>query len=135
MVNFNGTYKLEKNENLEEFLAAMGVGAMKRKMASMARPSVEVKVEGDTWTIVTSSTLKTATWTFTLGEEKELQNTSDSSMIKAIFTLEGNRLIQKTTEGDGSKCDIVREFTDDAMIQIITHKESGTKATRTHKRV
>ncbi|XP_071538308.1 fatty acid-binding protein-like [Panulirus ornatus] len=133
MVQFDGSYKLEKNENLEELLAKMDVNKVKRKMALMSKPSVEVKVEGDNWTMVTHSTRRTVTWNFKLGEEKELV-AADGSNFKATFTLEEDKLMQYTVEGHDTALEIVRQFTDHGMIQELTHKDSGTKCTRTFKR-
>ncbi|XP_045129889.1 fatty acid-binding protein-like [Portunus trituberculatus] len=133
MVQFNGTYKLEKNENLDAFLSKMDVGFMKRKMAGSVKPSVVIEVEGDKWKLVTHTPASTITWDFTLGTEVTLP-TNEGREVKAVFTLEGNKLIQRSLTGKEAEVDNVREFTDDAFIMHLTHKESGLKCTRTFKR-
>lgn len=133
MVQFNGTYKLEKNENLDEFLSKMDVGFMKRKLALSVKPTVVVEVEGDKWKLVTHTPASTVTWTFTLGAEVTLP-TNDGREVRAVFTLEGDKLIQKTLSGKEAEVDNVREFTEDALIMHVTHKQSGVKCTRLFKR-
>ncbi|XP_063847871.1 fatty acid-binding protein-like [Scylla paramamosain] len=117
MVQFNGTYKLEKNENLDEFLSKMDVGFMKRKLALSVKPTVVVEVEGDKWKLVTHTPASTVTWTFTLGAEVTLP-TNDGREVRAVFTLEGDKLIQKTLSGKEAEVDNVREFTEDALIML-----------------
>ncbi|KAG7175050.1 sodium/calcium exchanger regulatory protein 1-like [Homarus americanus] len=135
MVQFNGTYKMEKNENLEALLEVMEVGMIMRKIALMTKPKVEVKVDDDdTWTIITHGLRRTVTWKFSLGEEKEFTSL-DGNKFKASFTLEGDKLIRHNNGGNEAQLDFVREFTDYGIIQHITHRPTGTKCTRTFKRV
>ncbi|KAG7167143.1 Fatty acid-binding protein-like 1 [Homarus americanus] len=73
MVEFNGTYKHDKDENFQEVLAKIGIGFMLRKVMMLAKPSVEVKVEGDIWTILAHTPIKTITITFKLGQETDME--------------------------------------------------------------
>ncbi|XP_050696753.1 fatty acid-binding protein homolog 5-like [Eriocheir sinensis] len=133
MVQFNGAYKLERSDNMEEFLAKMNVGYLKRKLALSMKPTVEVKVEGNRWRLVTHTPASTLTWSFTLGQEVTLTS-SQGGETKAIFTLEGEKLIQSNLKGAEENVDIVRQFTGDEILMKLTHKPSGVQCTRVFKR-
>ncbi|KAG7172464.1 Fatty acid-binding protein-like 2 [Homarus americanus] len=108
MVQFIGTYKHESDENLEEVFIKMGMGFLMRKLALRSKPTVEVEVDGDTWTITT----------------------------KVVFSVEDDKLIQTPVENQGDRVmTSVRHFTSDGLIQTLTHTASGTVATRHYKRV
>ncbi|XP_042215644.1 fatty acid-binding protein-like [Homarus americanus] len=134
MVQFIGTYKHESDENLEEVFIKMGMGFLMRKLALRSKPTVEVEVDGDTWTITTKVTVRTMIWTFKLGEETFVDSTEGT--VKVVFSVEDDKLIQTPVENQGDRVmTSVRHFTSDGLIQTLTHTASGTVATRHYKRV
>jgi len=68
MVTIAGTYKNEKNENLDEFLKAQGIGMVKRKLATSVYPTMEIQFDGTTFTQITKTAVKNSTLTFKIGE-------------------------------------------------------------------
>ena len=58
-----------------------GVGMVTRKLGQAAKPTTEIKQDGDTWTIATFSTMKNTLITFKLGEEFE-ETTADGRKVK-----------------------------------------------------
>ncbi|KAK3868433.1 hypothetical protein Pcinc_026184 [Petrolisthes cinctipes] len=130
MANFSGTYKNDNNENLDAFLSQLGMNKMMRSIAVKGRPTMEVKVEGDEWTITISSSLKVVRWNFTLGEEVEVEGVEGKG--KVVFTLEGNVLTQ-TPRGE-SRTTSVRTFTPEGVDLKLTHIPSDTVAYRHFKR-
>ncbi|XP_075144892.1 fatty acid binding protein [Haematobia irritans] len=110
-------YKLESSENFDEYMKELGVGLVLRKMGNTVSPTVELKKDGDVYTFTTSSTFKTSTITFKLGEEFD-EETLDGRKVKSICTLDGNTLTQEQ-KGDKPST-IVREFTDSAMTTTLT---------------
>lgn len=133
MVEFTGTYPHEKDENTEAIMAKMGMGFVMRKLASKARPTTKVAIEGDTWTITTITPIKTMVWTFKLNEETEVETACGK--LKVIFTKEGNTLTQKPVGGTEEKdIVVVREFTEAGIKQTMTHVSSGTVGIRRFKR-
>lgn len=85
-----------------------GVGLVTRKMGNSLSPTVEVTLEGDTYTLTTTSTFKTSAISFKLGVEFD-EETLDGRNVKSIITLDGNKLTQEQ-KGD-KPTTIVREFT------------------------
>lgn len=102
---FAGSWKLDRSENFEEYLKKLGknlfyithnrnfkvqyifvtnigVNLLLRKAASTAKPVLTFKIDGDVWSMTSSSAIKTHTTTFTIGKEEEL-NTADGRKLKA----------------------------------------------------
>ncbi|XP_038167864.1 cellular retinoic acid-binding protein 2 isoform X2 [Arvicola amphibius] len=85
MPNFSGNWKIIRSENFEELLKALGVNVMLRKIAVAAasKPTVEIKQEGDSFYIKTSTTVRTTEINFKIGEEFEEQ-TVDGRACKTM---------------------------------------------------
>ncbi|CAH2000514.1 unnamed protein product [Acanthoscelides obtectus] len=71
MVQIEGKYVCEKNENLNEFFSSIGIPFVPRKIMCNSSPSMEIKKEGEKWTITTITLFRTAVTEFKLGEEYE----------------------------------------------------------------
>jgi hypothetical protein len=131
-----GTYKLYKSENFEEYMKAVGVGLVMRKMASTASPVSEITQNGDEWKIKTSTTFKTTEIKFQLGKEFD-EETADGRQCKSTITLDGdNKMIHKQT-CNGETFPIIREFTGtgtDQEMKMTLEGPGGVKSTRFYKR-
>lgn len=71
---FVGRWKLVHSENFEEYMKEVGVGLITRKAAANLKPTLEIKVEGDTWHSNQYSTFKNTTLSFKLEEVRNEQN-------------------------------------------------------------
>ncbi|XP_066974470.1 sodium/calcium exchanger regulatory protein 1 [Macrobrachium rosenbergii] len=118
MAKILGKYKLETSENFDEFMKALGVGLVMRKMGNTATPTVEITQEDDTYSMKTVTTFKTTEIKFKLGEEFE-ETTADGRVVKSTITLDGNKMTHNQV-GDKEKKEkdsiLTREFTDTEMI-------------------
>ena len=123
-------YKLDKSENFDEYMKELGVGLVTRKMGNSLSPTVEVTLEGDTYTLTTTSTFKTPANSFKLGVEFD-EATLHGRNVKSIITLDGNKLTQEQ-KGD-KPTTIVREFTDNELITTLTI--GNVKCVRVYKAV
>lgn len=97
-----------------------GVGFVLRKIGNSVSPTVELKKNGDVYTLVTSSTFKTSEISFELGKEFD-EETLDGRNVKSVMTLEGDKLIQK--QGGDPPSEIIREFTDNGMVATMKVKD------------
>ncbi|CAL4161480.1 unnamed protein product, partial [Meganyctiphanes norvegica] len=131
MVQFEGTYMHEKDDNLNEVLIQAKMPGALRKIVCNAKPTIEIKVNGNDWTIITQLPIKNITWNFSLDQETKVEGPEGN--MKAKFSLQANTLLQLGCD-DYSNLVIERTFTDTAMIQTVTHKPSGIKGSRSFTR-
>ncbi|KAH3890912.1 sodium/calcium exchanger regulatory protein 1-like [Dreissena polymorpha] len=124
-----GTWTLVDTKNFEEYLKAVGVGMVMRKMAAAIKPTQVIEVTGNSWVIKTLTTLKNTVLEFVLGQEFD-EVTGDGRKCKTTFTLEGKKLTQVQKGTPDSV--ITREWDGDSMIMILSTDDAV--CTRTYKR-
>nr|CAD7590723.1 unnamed protein product [Timema genevievae] len=121
-------YKLAASENFDEYMKAVGVGLMTRKMGNTVSPVIELTENGGEYTLKTTSTFKNSVLTFKIGEECE-EETADGRKVKSTCTIDGNKLIQ-VQKGDKDST-IIREFTPEQVTTTLT--ADGVVSTRIYK--
>ncbi|XP_031839721.1 fatty acid binding protein isoform X1 [Nomia melanderi] len=121
-------YKLFNSENFDEFMKALGVGLMTRKVGSSVSPVVELTEDSGLYTLKTTSPFKNSEIKFKLGEEFE-EETPDGRKVKSVCTMEGNKLVQ-IQKGE-KQTTIEREFTPTEMKAIM--KVDDIVCTRVYK--
>nr|BAN20204.1 allergen, putative [Riptortus pedestris] len=124
-------YKLDKSEKFDEFMKALGVGLITRKMGNTVSPVVELTEDGGTYTLKSSSTFKNTVTTFKLGEEFE-EDTPDGRKVKSVITLDGDNKLIHVQKGD-KESKIVREFTPEECKMILSVDD--IVCTRIYKKV
>ncbi|XP_052261248.1 fatty acid-binding protein homolog 7-like [Dreissena polymorpha] len=89
---FSGTWRVDRNELFEEFLAEVGVNYLIRKMASRSKPTSDITVDlqDETITITLNSTFMKKMSSFRLNEEYE--EDFQGNKTKAIATFEDGKL-------------------------------------------
>ncbi|XP_046739046.1 fatty acid-binding protein, muscle isoform X2 [Diprion similis] len=129
MAEFYGKkYKLSTSENFEEFMKALGVGLVTRKMGNSISPTIELTENNGEFSLKTSSTFKNSEIKFKLGEEFD-EETIDGRQVKSVMTREGNKFIQ-VQKGDKETI-IEREFTPTEMKAVM--KLGDIVCTRVYK--
>jgi len=113
-------YKNTTSENFDDYMKALGVGFLLRKIGNSVSPTVELKKEGDKYKLITSSTFKNSEIEFKLNEEFD-EETLDGRKVKSVITLEGNKLIHK--QGGEPESTIIREFNDKEMVATMKVKD------------
>jgi len=157
MVKIVGTYKLEKNENLDEFYKAAGVPWIARKVMLATSPTVTVtqteeerargvesegEGEGDgdaeetergVWMIRSVTFTRTIDLSFKLNEPFE-ETLPSGDMYQTTVKMEGDNkfILDSANEEKGS---FMREyeFKDDGFVMSMKHP-SGVEAKRYFKR-
>ncbi|KAM3514552.1 hypothetical protein MY11210_001787 [Beauveria gryllotalpidicola] len=132
-----GKYRLSKTENFDAFLAEIGLGYIKRKLAQSTSPELTISRDGDLWTMVTSSALSTSHVSFVLGEDFA-EHRQDGVSVTSRVTADDNNgssntWIQTQKPADGKDVTIVREFGDDEV--KVTSTVNGVTAHRVYERV
>ncbi|XP_046385331.1 fatty acid-binding protein, muscle isoform X2 [Ischnura elegans] len=121
-------FKMTSSENFDEYMKALGVGLVTRKMGNAVTPTVEVTEKDGTFTIKTMSTFKNSEISFKLGEEFD-EETVDGRKVKSVITKDGNKLVH-IQKGD-KETTIIREFNGDEMKAIL--KVDDIVCTRVYK--
>uniref|UniRef100_A0AC34FA56 Cytosolic fatty-acid binding proteins domain-containing protein n=1 Tax=Panagrolaimus sp. ES5 TaxID=591445 RepID=A0AC34FA56_9BILA len=130
---FAGKWDFESSENFDEYMKAVGVGLITRKVANNAKPTLVFEICGDHWAIKSLSAIKNVTVEFDLGKEFE-ETTADGRKCMSTFTLEGGKLhqIQKATKKDERDSTFNRYIEGGKL--IIEMEANGVKAKRVYTR-
>lgn len=125
----DGVWTLEKSENFDEYMKAVGVGFATRVIGNAAKPKQEIRVDGDKWKITTSTTVSKVVIEFELNKEFD-ETTADGRKVKSTCTVDGNKLI--TNQKGNIDSTIVRDFTADSFVMTLTAK--GVSCKRYYKK-
>ncbi|KAK3927115.1 Fatty acid-binding protein, muscle [Frankliniella fusca] len=111
-------YKLASSDKFDDYMKALGVSFVTRQVGNNVSPVVHLTVDGDKYTLTSTSTFKTSTISFKLGEPFE-QETPDGRKVKATIVLEGDNTLVETQEG-AKTTKIVREFSANEIKMVLT---------------
>ncbi|NXR74165.1 FABPI protein, partial [Pycnonotus jocosus] len=129
---FDGTWKIDRNENYEKFMEAMGIGMMKRKLGAHDNLKITIQQNGDKFNVKEASNFRTIELEFTLGANFEY-SLADGTELSGTWTLEGNKLVGTFTRKDNGKVlKATREIVGDELVQIYVYE--GVEAKRFFKR-
>ena len=125
-----GKYQLTKSENFEEFMKAVGVGLVSRKLGNKFSPVVTITEEGGEYTFKQESAVKTSEIKFKIGEEFE-EVTPDGRKVMSKMTLTAPNVMvhemKGTNGGKDSTC--IREFLGATMVATCTVDDIETVRT------
>ncbi|XP_041116496.1 fatty acid-binding protein, intestinal-like [Polyodon spathula] len=132
-MSFEGNWIEYKNEKFDDFLAAMGVNADKRKLAQNMKLQLTMKQDGKKFTMTEKSLLRTKEMSWTVDEEFT-GDLADGSVMKGTYTLESPTCFvgKFTRTTDGKEIVNRRKVDGDEMIQ--TTKVDGVEMKRYFKR-
>ncbi|GLG96315.1 Fatty acid-binding protein 1 [Gryllus bimaculatus] len=105
-------YKLTSSENMDAYLDTVEAADNVKALVKSVNPSIELVINGDTYTLKTITEKSTREVTFKIGEEFE-QTLIDGRKIPTTITTEGNKLVEVHKAPKPSK--VVREFSDDQV--------------------
>merc|ERR1712045_521115 len=116
-----GRYLMASSENFDDFMKALGVGMIKRKLANSVIPVNEIEIAEDgQYTIRTVTTVRTTEINFKLNEPF-IEDTIDGRKTQTIPTRDGN-LLKLYQKGDKSKGEKDSVMTRDLVGDVITMK-------------
>ncbi|CAI9564240.1 unnamed protein product [Staurois parvus] len=131
-MTFNGTWKVDRSENYDQFMEVMGVNIMKRKLAAHDNLKITIQQDGNNFNIKESSTFRTIEINFTLGVTFEY-SLADGTELAGSWVLEGDKLVGTFKRKDnGNELRTWRVIVGDELIQTYTYE--GTEAKRIFKR-
>lgn len=129
-----GKYQNYKNEELDTYFIAVGLPYLVRKVIGLTSPLLEISFNGEMMTIKTSS-LISAENTFKPGEEFEVK--LPRGAIKSIATIVSDNevVINSVIQQTGDKCACQYIFTEDELIENLTHEKSNVVSKRFYRRI
>lgn len=89
-------YRNTESENLDAYMKALGVGFILRKIGNAVKPTVELRKNGDQYSLYTFSTFKNMEIHFELGKEFP-EETGDGRKVMSFITMDGNIMTHKQT--------------------------------------
>ncbi|XP_071085414.1 fatty acid-binding protein homolog 6-like [Haliotis cracherodii] len=130
-----GNWQLDRHENMDDYMKAVGVNILVRKVGLSLTSYEEIKQDGDCWEIHITSTFKNAQLKFKLGEEFE-EETMDGRKVKSTFALEGDKLIhhQTAVKEGGENSTITREVEGETLVITFVALKQNVTAKRFYKR-
>ncbi|NP_001106373.1 fatty acid-binding protein, intestinal [Xenopus tropicalis] len=129
---FDGTWKVDRNENYEKFMEVMGVNIMKRKLGAHDNLKIIIQQDGNNFTVKESSTFRNIDITFTLAQPFEY-SLADGTELNGSWFLQDNQLLGTFTRKDNGKVlQTTRQIIGDELVQ--TYVYEGTEAKRIFKR-
>ncbi|KAK0424607.1 hypothetical protein QR680_008749 [Steinernema hermaphroditum] len=121
---FLGKWQLVESEKFDEYMKEVGVGLLTRKAAGSMKPLMEITIENGKWKLHSTTTMKSHTLEFELGQETDT-TTADGRKMKSVFTLgDDGKLIQKESKISSSDKDstITRYVEGNKLVTVL---ESG----------
>ena len=115
---FGIKYKLDKSDKFDEFMAALGVGLITRKMGNSVSPVVELTESAGEFALSSCSTFKDTVIKFKLGVEFD-EETPDGRKVKSTITQEGDNKLVHVQKGD-KESKIVREFSKEEVVMTLS---------------
>ncbi|XP_059211607.1 fatty acid-binding protein, intestinal-like [Centropristis striata] len=131
-MTFNGTWKVDRNDNYDKFMTEMGVNIVKRKLAEHDNLQVTIEQSGDKFHIKESSTFRTKDIDFTLGVPFDY-SLADGTEVTGTWVMEGDMLKGKFTRKDNNKVlTTSRALVGGELVQSYNYE--GVDAKRTFKK-
>jgi len=134
MSKFEGKWKLDSSENFDDYMKAIGVSYLVRKMGAAAKPVVTFSHSGDQdqWTVKSESSVKTSEFSFKFDQEFD-ETTADGRKVKSIMAKDSDTKWTQIQKGEPQST-ITRELADpNTMTAIFMAKDVTCK--RIYKKV
>ncbi|XP_037530824.1 fatty acid-binding protein, intestinal [Nematolebias whitei] len=131
-MTFDGTWKIDRNENYEKFMEQMGINLVKRKLAAHDNLKIIIQQTGDTFHVKESSNFRNIDIDFTLGVTFSY-SLADGTELIGSWTMEGDVFKGVFNRKDnGKQLTTTRVIQGDELIQ--SYNYDGIDAKRIFKR-
>ncbi|KAG8454028.1 hypothetical protein GDO86_000600 [Hymenochirus boettgeri] len=129
---YNGTWKIDRNENYEKFMEVMGINVVKRKLGAHDNLKITIEQDGDKFTVKESSTFRNIDIVFNLGVPFDY-SLADGTDLNGSWFLQDDKLLGTFTRKDNGKVlQTTREIIAGELVQ--TYVYEGTEAKRIFKK-
>ncbi|CAL8332804.1 unnamed protein product [Lota lota] len=132
-MTFDGSWKVDRNDNYEKFMEKMGISLVKRKLAAHDNLQITLQQTGDKFHVKETSNFRTLEMDFTSGVSFEY-SMADGTELTGSWTLEGDTLKGSFTRKDNGKLlATTRVVQGDELTQSYSYE--GVDAKRIYKRI
>jgi len=134
--DLNGKWKLDRSENFDEYLKALGVGMVKRKVVVSMTPTVEIQQKGDHFVIINATTFSTDKSEFDIGTpfEAEIKGVTDGLMKNTPSVEDGKLVIaSEPLTAKVNPTTTKREIINGELVQTLT--SAGVECKRYFKKL
>lgn len=133
MSQFEGKFQLKESNNFEDFMKALGVSYVVRKLGNKSSPVVTISNAGDDWTFKQESLVKTTEFTCKLDQQFD-ETTADGRKVLSTMKVTAPNVMMHEMLGTAGGKDSVcyREFLGDKM--TATCQVDDIITTRTYER-
>ncbi|KAJ8302714.1 hypothetical protein KUTeg_019110 [Tegillarca granosa] len=122
MASVLGYWKLDKSDDKwDEYMKAVGVNFVLRKVGNSLTVYEEIKQDGDNWELHLLSTFKNIHLKFKLGEEFD-ETTGDGRQCRSTFEVEDGDLVhyQRATKENEADSKVTRRRVDDDTMTVVS---------------
>ena len=122
-----GKYQLTESDNFDNFMGALGVGYLVRKLGNRSKPLVTLSQEGKEWTMKSESLVKTTESKFEMDKQFEELTADGRKVMTTMKVTAPNTVYQEmlgTNGGKDSFC--TREFMAEKMKCVCTVEDIET---------
>ncbi|XP_032406307.1 retinoid-binding protein 7 [Xiphophorus hellerii] len=92
--DYNGTWDMVSNDNLDGYMVALDIGFATRKIAAMLKPQKVIKQDGDSFTFQTTSSVLKYECSFKVGEEfEEVTKGMDNRKCRSVVNWDNDKLV------------------------------------------
>ncbi|KAJ8416429.1 hypothetical protein AAFF_G00357170 [Aldrovandia affinis] len=131
-MTFNGTWKVDRNDNYDKFMEKMGVNMVKRKLAEHDNLKITIEQTGDKFLVKESSNFRKKDINFTLGVKFDY-SLADGTEVSGSWDLEGDMLKGIFTRKDnGMELTTTRIIDGGELVQSYSY--DGVEAKRIFKK-
>ncbi|XP_056891467.1 fatty acid-binding protein, intestinal-like [Takifugu flavidus] len=131
-MTFNGTWKVERNDNYDKFMEQMGINLVKRKLAAHDNLKMTIEQSGDTFHVKEHSNFRNLDIDFNLGVTFEY-SLADGTEVSGSWSIEGDMMKGVFVRKDnGKQLTTTRVIQGDELIQSYSYE--GVDAKRIFKR-
>ncbi|CAG03728.1 unnamed protein product, partial [Tetraodon nigroviridis] len=131
-MTFNGTWKVDRNDNYEKFMEQMGINMVKRKLAAHDNLKITIQQDGNTFHIKESSNFRNLEMDFTLGVTFDY-SLADGTELSGSWSMEGESMKGVFVRKDnGKQLTTIRTLEGGELVQSYNYE--GVDAKRIFKR-
>lgn len=118
-------YSLTESENFDDYMKELGVGFFARKAGNFSFPSIELKKEGEEYSMITNTVFGEEVKRFKSGVPFN-EVAFDGSPIQSVITVDGNKFIHKV--GSNPPQTVINDFGEKEMVATMkVHDVTSTR--------